>query len=76
MTKTTLNGLTMEWHLIRKHHYNAANPFTLVGAVDGVCRMECGISRQTAYSPKRMTTIVIGRLREIEKERSQPQPTA
>jgi hypothetical protein len=65
---TTHNGLTMEWRVIRRRLHNAANPFTIIGTLNGICRMECAISSATASSSDRLTKAVIERLEQIAAE--------
>lgn len=55
----------MYWHITRNHGLNFANPFTLWGYVDGLCRMQC--SMRTA-SLDRGRKVVMQRLEQIAIE--------
>lgn len=69
MNTTSHAGLKMVWVCHRGHMYNAANPYTITGYIDGVCRMSHAISSQTARSFEQMEKRVKSRLEEIAKEK-------
>ena len=68
MRSTTAHGLTMNWKVSRGRIYNAANPFTLYGYINGVCRLQCGISARTASKTELLEKTVLSRLSQIARE--------
>jgi hypothetical protein len=63
--ETTHVGLTMRWEITRNRGINRANPFTLYGYVDGLCRMQ--MAMRTA-SLERGRKAVMYRLEQIVRE--------
>jgi hypothetical protein len=64
MRTTNAHELKMEWR-VYKTGRNAANPYTVAGYVNGVCRLECAVSRKTASSATLLERLVVDRLKEI-----------